>query len=78
MDEVDYVEQALTHGEEGSEFTSFCTEDMGHGRYEKREVFVTGKIDFLPQKKHWKGLKMIACVRSTRIYKGKEAVEKRY
>ena len=75
---VNYFNQALVHGEEGFEFTSFCEEEMAHGRYEKREVFVTDNIDFLPQKGAWKGLKMVACIRSTRIYKGEETVEKRY
>lgn len=75
---INYFDQALVDGEEGSEFTSFSTKEIGHGRYEKREIFVTDKIDFLPQKKHWKGLKMIACVRRTRIYKGKETTEKQY
>lgn len=75
---INYFDQALVYGEDGSEFTSSYTQEVGHGRYEKREIFVTDKIDFLSQKSRWKGIKMIACIHSTRINKGKQTVEKRY
>jgi len=75
---INYFDQALIYGDEGSEFTSSFTEETSHGRYEKREIFITNQIDFLPQKNLWKGLKMIVCIRSTRTYKDKTTVEKRY
>jgi predicted transposase YbfD/YdcC len=65
-------------GEEGSEFTSYSTEEFSHGRLEKRKIFTTDHIDFLPQKSKWTGLSQIVCVQSSRTYKEKTSEENRY
>ena len=47
--------------------TDQCEEtDAGHGRIEKRECWVTDKIDWLEQKDEWKGLNAIAMIEETR------------
>lgn len=54
------------------------SESQGHGRHEKREVFVLTELDWLPVRKKWKGLQSIVAVRSTRTCKGATSVEVRY
>jgi len=49
-----------------------------HGRVEKRKIYTTEAIDFLPKKEDWKNLKSIVCVYSTREIKGKISEERRY
>jgi len=54
------------------------SESQGHGRHEKREVFVATELDWLPVRGKWKGLQSIIAVRSTRTYNGVTSVEIRY
>lgn len=54
--------------------------DMGHGRIEKRECDVIGKLDFLDERSRWPGLQRIVRIKSERAEKktGKVAQETRY
>jgi len=54
------------------------SESQGHGRHEKREVFVLTELDWLPVRENWKGLQSIVAVRSTRTCKGATSIEIRY
>lgn len=77
--EVDnFFRQAIEVTPEEADCDYYSNEEKSRNRVEKREVWVTKKIDWLPQKELWKDLKSIACLRSTRLIKGKETVELRY
>jgi len=75
---INYFEQAKEYGDNGTDYEIFKEENKGHGRKEIRKVFVTDKIDFLPQKKEWKNLKSIICISSERIVNNKKSTENRY
>ena len=60
-------------------FLSTNETDKGHGRIETRTCTVTEDIDWLKTTHaHWKNLKSIIEIESTRDIKGKISVEKRY
>lgn len=50
----------------------------GHGRVEKRQCYATSVIEWIEEKREWKGLKSIVMIVSTRFVGGKESIEKRY
>jgi predicted transposase YbfD/YdcC len=79
-DEVEnYFKQAEAINFEGIEFDAIGSKEVGHGRIEKREVYVTEDIDWLPQKHRWRNLKSIVMVISERMLPGQPpSVEKRY
>jgi predicted transposase YbfD/YdcC len=52
--------------------------DKGHGRIEIRKVIATDDIQWLSQRKEWRGLTSLAMVESTRIIGAKETTERRY
>jgi len=54
------------------------TEEKGHGRMELRQVYVTGDIEWLPQRTAWKDLRSIIKLVSVRRSEGKRAEEVRY
>ncbi len=54
------------------------TREKNHGRIEKREYFLETDIDWLEQKRYWKGLAAIGAVRSTVIENEMTRVETRY
>lgn len=54
------------------------TLDKDHGRIEERNYWITDSIDWLSQKKEWKGLKSIGVVESTRWIGEKVTTERRY
>jgi len=56
----------------------YVNEEKSRGRHEKREVWVTNQLNWLPQRNDWKGLNSLVCLKSTRIVKDKETVEFRY
>lgn len=56
----------------------FITEERSRARQEKREIWTTQKLDWLPQVGEWMDLHTLACVKSTRTVKGKTSVEMRY
>ena len=58
--------------------TVFEETDKGHGRIEIRKVVATENIQWISQRKEWRGLTSIAMVQSTRIIGEKETIENRY
>ena len=80
LDEVEnYFGQAEAVNFEGVEFDALGSEEIGHGRVERREIYVTEDIDWLPQRGKWSNLKSIIMVVSKRILPNKPAkIEKRY
>lgn len=79
-DEVEnYFEQADAINFEGVECDAIGSKEEGHGRIEKREIYVTEDIDWLPQKENWNNLKSIIMVKSERLLPGQTpSIEKRY
>lgn len=79
-DEVEnYFTQADAVNFEGVECDAIGAKEIGHGRIEKREVYITEDIEWLPQKKEWPNLKSIIMVKSNRQLPGLPiASEKRY
>lgn len=79
FDEVDnFFKQALAIDFEGVEYDSYYSENVGHGRIEKRHVYVSDEIDWLPMKSEWDGLKSVVMVVSERILDNKTSKETRY
>ena len=70
--------QAIQVKPEESGCDHYINEEKSRGRIETREVWVTESLGWLPQKDLWEGLTSIACLKSTRVVKGREAVEYRY
>lgn len=56
----------------------FETLDIGHGREEKREYFLSTNINWFADKNKWANLKSFGMVKSTVRCKGKQYSEKRY
>lgn len=79
-DEVEnYFNQAEAINFEGVKFDAIGSKEIGHGRVEKREIYVTEDIDWLPQKEKWKNLKTIIMVKTERSIPGeKVSIERRY
>ena len=73
-----FFDQATLVQYEEADCDYYVNEEKSRGRIEKREVWVTECLDWLPQKEGWKDLTSIACLKSTRETKGKETVEYRY
>lgn len=66
-DEVEnYFIQANAIDFEGVECDAVGWKENGHGRVEKREIYVTEDIDWLPQNNEWRKLKSIIMVKSER------------
>lgn len=79
-DEVEnYFIQADAVDFEGVPCDAVGSKTSGHGRVEKREIYVTEDIDWLPQKDEWKNLKSIVMVRSKRLLPDQPtSIERRY
>jgi predicted transposase YbfD/YdcC len=74
-----YFNQAEAIQFEGIECEALGSRETGHGRIERREIYVTEDIDWLPQKDKWKNLKSIIMIKSERLLPGKPpSIEKRY
>jgi predicted transposase YbfD/YdcC len=56
----------------------FESEEKSRNRKEKREVWATSELEWLPQCGDWKDLKSISCVRSTRTISEQTSVELRF
>lgn len=56
----------------------FISEEKSRNRQEKREVWATSDLGWLPQRTAWKDLKSIVCVRSTRVVNAKSSTELRF
>jgi len=77
-DEVEnFFEQAEEIDFEGIEHTSYHAIEEGHGRVEKRSVYATEQIDWLPGRTRWKGLQSAVLLISERRIGGKTTIERR-
>lgn len=56
----------------------FVSEEKSRNRREKREVWATDDLDWLPQRMDWKDLGSIVCVRSTRVINDQSSNELRF
>lgn len=78
-DEVtNFFEQALEIDPEKADCDYWCCEEKTRGRKEKREVWTTGNIEWIPMLEDWRDLRSIVCVRLTKIEKDKTTKEIRY
>jgi predicted transposase YbfD/YdcC len=79
-DEVkNYFCQAESQDFEYVAYDGVGSKTCAHGRVEKRVVYTTEDIDWLPQKEEWTQLKTIIMVKSERTVLGQEAsIERRY
>lgn len=73
-----YFTQAIEVSPKDADCDFYFSEERSRGRIEKREIWATQNLDWLPQISEWKDLRCLVCVRSTRILKSKEAIELRY
>jgi predicted transposase YbfD/YdcC len=56
----------------------YVSEEKSRNRQEKREVWATSDLEWLPQLPVWKDLRSISCVRSTRMVNAQSSVELRF
>ena len=56
----------------------FVSEEKSRNRQEKREVWATSDVDWLPQRMSWKDLTSLVCVRSTRTVNADSSTELRF
>lgn len=78
-DEIqNYFEQAESIGFEGVSYDSYVKMEKAHGREERREIYVTNDIDWLPMKEEWARLKSIVMVKSFRRIGDDVSEERRY
>lgn len=73
-----YFKQAEAIGFDGVIYNVFAEEEKGHGRKERREIYVTSDIDWLPMKEEWEGLTSIVMLKSYRTLNGETSQETRY
>lgn len=73
-----FFSQAIDVSPEEADCDYCKTSEKNRGRFEKREVWSTNKLDWLPQLYEWKSLNTLICVKSTRTIKGKTSEEMRY
>jgi len=74
----DYFKFALEDKEELATLKKYVNNDSGHGRYERREVYVTDNISFINDLDKWKNLTTIALVRSYREINGNVSIKDKY
>lgn len=48
-----------------AEFDSYCSEELNHGRYERREVYVSHDLSWWPKSWKWQGLQSVIIVNRT-------------
>lgn len=78
-DEVaNFFDQVVQVSSEEAECDYFVSEEKSRDRLEKREVWCSSKIDWLPQKEEWADLKTVVCVKSLRTTKEKTSSEMRF
>ncbi len=73
-----YFKQARDIEFEGVPHDFSVSEDNKHGRQERREVYVTGDVDWLPMKEEWSGLRSLSMLISYRTLDGRTTEEIRY
>lgn len=54
------------------------TADKGHGRLETRRVSCSDDLEWMSERKHWKGLRTIVMVERERVIAGETSAEKAY
>ncbi|MDN3508522.1 MAG: ISAs1 family transposase [Candidatus Neptunochlamydia sp.] len=57
--------------------TSYHTTEEGYGRFEKRSIYITEEIDWLPGRTRWKNLRSVALLISERKAGAKTIIERR-
>lgn len=70
-----YEDIALYFSTEQARCAYAKTTEKSHGRYEKRECYMTTEIDWLTQKEQWAGLSGIGMIRSSTQIVGAQACE---
>src|ERR1700733_13014326 len=80
LDEIEnYFSQMEDIAFEGASCDAVGSKEHAHGRTEKREVYTTADIDWLPQKGEWKKLRSIIMVKSERtVHDQVPSLERRY
>jgi len=73
-----FFSQAILVNPQEADCNYYELSEKNRGRIEKREIWCTSKLDWLPQKEKWMDLQTLACVRSSRTRKGKTSVETKY
>lgn len=77
-DEVsNFFEQAERVKFEGIDHQAYHMTEEGHGRSEKRTIYVTEDIEWLPQRDAWSGMKSIILLISECTVGGKTSIERR-
>lgn len=77
-DEVrNFFDQAEQIDFEGIDHQVYHMTEEGHGRCEKRTIFVTEDIDWLPKQDRWRGLKSIILLICERTMDGQTSIERR-
>lgn len=78
-DEVEnFFIQAAAIDFDGVEHVHYLFEETNRGRQEKREIWVSGDIGWLPMLKEWKGLRSILMIKTDRIANGRLEQETRF
>lgn len=79
-DEVEnYFVQAEAVGFEGIVCDAVGSQDHSRGRIERREVYITDDIDWIPQKEEWEQLRTIIMVKTERSLSGQPpSIKRRY
>jgi predicted transposase YbfD/YdcC len=73
-----YLDDALARNFRDVPYDSHTTVEKDHGRFEKREYWVSSELSWLPEAKAWKDMQSIGMVRATRQIKGESRTETRY
>ena len=74
-----FFQQAVENGKPISQALDFYEQkDHGHGRDEHRRYYAYGGLDWLKEKKEWKGIKSIGMVEADRLADGKMTTQRRY
>ena len=56
----------------------FVSDEKSRNRQEKREIWATSALEWLPQRADWKDLQSIVCIRSTRVINAQTSIELRF
>jgi len=73
-----FFDQAQDCGRDWAPLDSYITEEKAHGRMELRRLYVTGDIEWLPQRSDWKDLQSLSKLISVRWSAGRKSEEVRY
>lgn len=73
-----FFAQAIAVKPDDANCDYYCSEEKSRGRVEKREIWVTDRLDWLGVRNEWKGLKSLICLKSCRTIKEKTSTELRY